>query len=484
MTPTASLTTPVDAACADSVAGLAYRPVARPALMAAVLRALVDLDAPFAPPLTGALGDDELLESQRVLAEVERRLTAASAALAAEVRHRSRPELGHDGLAQRLGARTPENLVQRVTGATKAQATTLVRIGSLLPTAPPAPDRSPWLVDVAAAVSTGALSLDAADAIRAGLGTPTDEVPSDALALAARTLLTLAAGLTVEALAARAREERLALDTALVVEREAALRAKRSLTLFRQADGMTRLTALLDPESAALVTSVFDGVTSPRRGGPRFVDEANLSRAAAVVEDPRTTEQLALDAFVHLLETGAAADPSKLVGSGGPAVQLLVTDQDLRAREGLGFIEGQSEPVSVATVERHLCTSGFVPVLFDDELQVVNLGREQRLYSRRQRIGIAVRDGGCLFVGCTRPPSWSEVHHTKHWVRDHGETNIELGILLCKHHHMMVHNNGWEITRERGKYWLIPPPDVDAAQTPIEMPTKSAAARHLAATRA
>jgi hypothetical protein len=123
-------------------------------------------------------------------------------------------------------------------------------------------------------------------------------------------------------------------------------------------------------------------------------------------------------------------------------------------------------------------------VLFDDELQVVNLGREQRLYSRRQRIGIAVRDGGCLFVGCTRPPSWSEVHHTKHWVRDHGETNIELGILLCKHHHMMVHNNGWEITRERGKYWLIPPPDVDAAQTPIEMPTKSAAARHLAATRA
>ena len=74
--------------------------------------------------------------------------------------------------------------------------------------------------------------------------------------------------------------------------------------------------------------------------------------------------------------------------------------------------------------------------------------------------------------------------HIEHWVRDHGETNIDLGILLCKHHHTTVHNNGWEITRERGTYWLIPPADVDAAQTPIEMPTKSAAARHLAATRA
>ncbi len=451
---------------------------------AAVLHALIDLSSPYTPPTTNALSDDALLEHQAVLAEVGRRMTTAAAALAAEVRHRSRPELGHDGLAQRLGARTPENLVQRVTGTTKAQATTLVRIGSLLPTAPPAPDRSPWLVDVAAAVSAGELSLDAADAIRAGLGTPTEEVPSDALALAARTLLALAPDLTVEALAVRAREERLALDTALVIEREAALRAKRSLTLFRQADGMTRLTALLDPESAALVTSVFDGVTSPRRGGPRFVDEADSARAAAVVDDTRTTEQLALDAFVQLLQTGANVDPTQLVGSRGPAVQLLITDHDLRTRDGLGFIEGQTEPVSVATVERHICGSGTVPVHFDTDGQVVNVGRDRRLFTARQRIGIAARDGGCLFADCTRPPSWCEVHHTKHWVRDHGETNIDLGVLLCKHHHLMVHDNGWEIIRSHGRYWLIPPPDVDPARTPREMPTKSAAARHLAATRA
>lgn len=447
---------------------------------AALLPLLVDLATPFAPPATALLTDDALLATQRVLAEVDRRVTAAAAALAAEVRHRSRPELGHDGLASRLGARTPERLVQAVTGSTKGRAATLVRIGSMLPSAPPAPERSPWLADVAAAVSTGDLSLDAADAIRAGLGTPTEEVPSDALALAARTLVTLAPTVTIEALAVRAREERLALDLLLVIERENALRQRRSLTLHRQADGMTRLTALLDPESAALVTSVFDGVTSPRRGGPRFVDESAAAQEQAILDDPRTTEQLALDTFVQLIEIGAVTKPEHMVGRSGPAVQVLVTRRDLHTGVGFGTIEGQTEPISLATVERHVCSAGLETVIFDEYGQLLNVEREQRLYSRAQRRALAARDGGCRFPGCQRPPSWTEAHHIRHWKRDRGPTNIENGILLCKHHHLLVHNNGWEITHERGDYWLIPPRSVDAQQRPILMPSRSPVARRLA----
>lgn len=445
-----------------------------------VLPALIDLGSPYAPPLTASLSDDALLSAQRVLAEVERRVTAASAALAAEVRHRSRPELGHDGLASRLGARTPEKLVQTVTGATKGRAATLVRIGSLLPSAPPAAERSPWLADVAAAVANGTLALEAADVIRAGLGTPTDEVPSDALALAARTLVVLAPTLTVEALALRAREERLALDLLLVIERENALRERRSLTLHRQADGMTRLIALLDPESAALVTSVFDGVTSPRRGGPRFVDASAAAHEQAVLDDPRSTEQLALDTFVQLLEIGATVEPEHMVGGRGPAVQVLVTLRDLLAGVGFGMIEGQTEPVSLATVDRHVCSLGTETVIFDEHGQPLNLEREQRLFTRSQRRALAARDGGCRFPGCDRPPSWTEAHHRKHWKRDRGRTNIENGILLCKHHHLLIHNNGWEITLDHGEYWLIPSPTVDAEQRPILMPSKSPIARRLA----
>ncbi len=61
---------------------------------------------------------------------------------------------------------------------------------------------------------------------------------------------------------------------------------QRFLHLTPQADGMTRLSGLLDPESAAVVGAAFDAATSPRRGGPRFVDpEARRRRADELVAD-------------------------------------------------------------------------------------------------------------------------------------------------------------------------------------------------------
>jgi hypothetical protein len=112
----------------------------------------------------------------------------------------------------------------------------------------------------------------------------------------------------------------------------------------------------------------------------------------------------------------------------------------------------------------------------------MNVGREQRLFTSRQRIGLAARDGGCMWIGCDRPPSWTEAHHIDFWERDHGETDAERGILLCKHHHLLAHDHGWEIRRTRGMFWLIPPPSIDPDQRPRELRSKSAAFRELIAT--
>src|SRR5262245_38093182 len=100
------------------------------------LPALADVSVAFAPPaasVLGCLSDTELLDAQRRVAEIRRRTDAVAAALAGEVAHRSRRELGSEGLAQRLGQRTPENLIQRVTGASSGEAKTLVQAGALLP---------------------------------------------------------------------------------------------------------------------------------------------------------------------------------------------------------------------------------------------------------------------------------------------------------------------------------------------------------------
>ena len=445
--------------------------------------AIADVSAAFTPPPATGLNDAGLLEAQRTLGEIRRRVDAASALIAAEIAHRSRRELGYDGLAQRLGARTPELLVQQVTGASARDARTMVRVGALMTTEDsdrPATDATPWLKAVATAVAAGTLSLEAADVIRTGLGTPDDEVTADALSAAAEALVLEAASLTVERLAARVRDLRTELDLSRVLERENELRERRYLHLIPQADGMTRLSGLLDPESAALVGSAYDAITSPRRGGPRFVDPESVDRAERILADERTTEQIALDSFVELIRIGGLADGGAILGKRVPAVQLLVTDHDLRARKGLGRIEGQSEAVSIETIERNICAAGAIPILFDDEGQVVNLGREQRLFSRLQHIGLAVRDGGCI-ANCDRPPSWTEAHHIDQWHRDGGATDIADGVLLCRHHHLLVHNNGWRVIREGAEYFLVPPASIDPEQRPIPAPSRSRARQRLLA---
>ncbi|MCU1439604.1 MAG: uncharacterized protein JWP85_601 [Rhodoglobus sp.] len=453
--------------------------------------ALADVSADFAPPPAAGLSDSDLLEAQRALAEIRRRVDASLAVVAGEVEHRSRPELGYDGLAQRLGARTPEKLVQQVTGVSAREAQSFVRVGVIMTTpaldpsadaAADAPaDPTPWLRAVATAVTAGRLSIGAAEAIRAGLGAPDHEITADALDAAAAILLRDAASLTVERLAARARELRAELDLGRVLQRENALRERRYLHLTPQTDGMTRLSGLLDPESAALITSAFDAATSPRRGGPRFVEPVAAARAEALVRDERTTPQIAVDAFVELIRLGGAAGATSLIGGRRPAVQVLVTDRDLRARRGVGFIEGQTEPVSIETIERHVCEDGAVPILLD-EGQVVNIGRESRRFTRIQKLGLAARDGGCIFPGCDRPPAWTEAHHINEWHRDHGRTDIADGVLLCRHHHMLVHNNDWRVTRDGSDYFLVPPRSHDPEQRPIPAPSKSVAMRRLVAT--
>jgi hypothetical protein len=127
-------------------------------------------------------------------------------------------------------------------------------------------------------------------------------------------------------------------------------------------------------------------------------------------------------------------------------------------------------------VERIACTSGTVPIIFDQHGQAIDVGREHRLFTRRQKDALAARDGGCRWPGCERRPSWTEAHHVEHWKRDHGATDLANGILLCRHHHLLLHDNHWEIGRDSdGGYWLIPPPDIDRTRTPRPMPHKSAA---------
>jgi hypothetical protein len=328
------------------------------------LTALAAVVSAFRMSPPSGLDDTALIAAQRSIAETTRYLDAMAASVAAEVQHRSRRELGHAGLAQRLGARSPEKLVQTLTGSSFREAQIFIRVGELIATpAADAPAPSPWLVDVAAAVTAGRLSLDAADVIRAGLGTPTEDVTADHLLTAATSLLRDAPSLTLEQLAADARNARAELDLDRVRDREQAMRDKRFLRFTPQLDGMTRVSGLLDPESAAHLITAADAALAPRRG-PRFVDPESAAAAEKLVADPRSNEQILVDTFVELIRIAVRVPGHKILGKQRPVVQIHVTDTDLRARTGVGYLDGQVDPVSIQTIQRYLCDSGSVPIRF------------------------------------------------------------------------------------------------------------------------
>ncbi len=456
-----------------------------------------------------SLGDSALLELNRLVG-LERQLVDAQAVvIAGEIAYRSTPDLGHGGLAQRSGYRTAEELVRVSTRSTARDASTAVRLGRVVREAiDSAEPAEPWLIPLGEAITAGTLPMASADSIRAGLGTPSASVRSEALADAAAQLCAEAGVLDPDRLFRRAKELRDQLDESGIADRERERRDQRSLRLRTHPDGHGELIWRFDPETAAIVTDLYDRATSPRRGGPRFVDSA---QAASILADERTTEQLASDVFLELLRQGADANDSQLLGSGAPSIRILVPVRALAgpsaggpafgvaaghalatngtaahapAFHGVashGFIEGQADPISIESVERLVCSGSTVTIRVDAAGQPLDLGREHRLHNRIQRIALAARDGGCRMPGCDRPPSWCEAHHVKHWGRDHGGTSVKDGILLCRHHHLLVHNNGWGIERSGADHWLIPPASVDRDRVKIPMPTKSRAMRELMA---
>ncbi|TFC21979.1 HNH endonuclease signature motif containing protein [Cryobacterium glucosi] len=143
-----------------------------------------------------------------------------------------------------------------------------------------------------------------------------------------------------------------------------------------------------------------------------------------------------------------------------------------------GVIEGTAVTVSTETLERNLYDTGILDVTFDGHGSGVDLGREQRTFSPAQRAALSLRDGGCMWPGCDRPPSWTETHHIHHWKDDTGQTNLDHGILLCRADHLRLHNEHWRITRDdTGQYWLTPPPGLDPEQKPLPLTSKNALTR-------
>jgi len=206
----------------------------------------------------------------------------------------------------------------------------------------------------------------------------------------------------------------------------------------------------LDREGAAHLRTALDPLTAPCPGKE---------------PDPRSPEQRRADGLVEICRRLLAA--KALPVSGGDRSQIVITmDYDkLRAGIGAGALD-DGNLVSPATVRRMACDAGIIPATLKGAGQVLDLGRERRLFSGHLRRALVVRDRGCAFPACDRPPRWCDGHHVKHWL-DGGRSALSNGVLLCGFHHRLIHRGDWQVRIRNGIPEFIPPSYVDEARTPL-----------------
>ncbi|NYH41698.1 hypothetical protein HNR22_001425 [Micromonospora jinlongensis] len=222
----------------------------------------------------------------------------------------------------------------------------------------------------------------------------------------------------------------------------------RHLTLSEQTDGRLRLSGTLDAEAAALLRAAIDPLSAP--AGP---------------DDNRCAGQRRHDALADVCRL--ALRTGELPDSGGDPAQIVVTtNYDGLTRQLSTGVLDIGLHLTPDTVRRLACDAAILPAVLGGTGQVLDVGRQRRLITGPLRRALVLRDGGCAFPGCDRPPRWCDAHHIHHWA-DGGPTNLNNAVLLCGHHHRHLHHSDWTVRLSDDSHpEFIPPAWLDPHQLP------------------
>ncbi|SHN46465.1 HNH endonuclease, partial [Cryptosporangium aurantiacum] len=122
------------------------------------------------------------------------------------------------------------------------------------------------------------------------------------------------------------------------------------------------------------------------------------------------------------------------------------------------------DTLPLEAIDRIACDAAINRIILGPDDVPIAVGRRTRLVPPTMRRGLVVRDQGCRFHYCTRPPHWTQAHHIIPWTHG-GPTDMNNLILLCGFHHHRVHDEGWtlqldgqELTIRRPDGTILDPP--------------------------
>ena len=146
---------------------------------------------------------------------------------------------------------------------------------------------------------------------------------------------------------------------------------------------------------------------------------------------------------------GAMAEASLGANGGGGEAERYVVHVELNS-------SGEHAPysphvrdggtLSQAAIERLTCDGSLVGHTIDQDGTPLSVGRETRTIPSAIRRALRKRDHGCRFPGCTKS-RFVDAHHVQHWAHG-GETKLGNLVLLCRHHHRLIHDGEFWVTAD------------------------------------
>jgi hypothetical protein len=191
-------------------------------------------------------------------------------------------------------------------------------------------------------------------------------------------------------------------------------------------DGTFVLRARLTPEEGALALAALQSARAALKTGDEDGSAGPLPPSNA-------------DAFVAMAETVLAHGPTPVTAGDRHLVMV-----HLNAETGEAQLDG-GPVLSEASKRFLMCDASYVDVLLGKKQEVLYMGRTYREPNRAQRRALMIRDGGCIFPGCTQR-IFVDAHHLEEWEKG-GRTDIDNLVLLCRVHHNAIHHRGYTIVK-------------------------------------
>ncbi len=210
---------------------------------------------------------------------------------------------------------------------------------------------------------------------------------------------------------------------------------RRSLTAFRRCDAnMMTLTVEIPIEDGELVLSALDKVLAADDSSADASCSYRARQADALIELCKAA-----------LSGGSLRGGIDAESSTADQYQVVVHVDESALTEQPA--EDARADLPVETVRRLSCDGSLVSVSSDANGAILNVGRRRRTVPIALKRAVHARDRHCQYPGCTRS-RFVDTHHIQHWAHG-GETSLDNLMLLCSHHHRLVHEGGFQIVLDR-----------------------------------